>query len=798
VSLKDVYANRAICQIPRLLTLLDRNPASSTYGCFHRDYWLYKTSDFPDAVRQFGVHALALVYKHDFPGNVYKGQPKVRDWAIAALDFWARIQHRDGSFDEFYPYERGWVGPSAFTTYASVEAFRILKDEVPPEIAARVTSALSRAAHFVAAGESEEDHLANHHAMAALAVWRVYELTRSTELEQGFKRLWNGFLRYHNAAEGWSREYDAPDPGYLSATVSFLGKVYQTNRDPEIRAVLDQSAAFCSNFVYPNGFYAGSMGSRNTLHFYPHGFEILASTNPLAAAVAEKMLVALGEGKLVPPEIMSDRYVFYRVPELLLSYLDYSERPGQLPPLPYEQPPFVRYYPKARILVAKQGGQYILSNLAKGGVTKIFACHSGELLLNDCGILGRLEGGQLVSSQWIEPSYRVEASENRWQVEGALKGVPSQKLLTPFRNLIFRSALIGLGWSPALSHWLKGRIRKTLILKAGNVPVAFTRRVEVTETGCTVETEVRANSGIRLSSLLLGGEFFVRYVPQSQFFQSQELGISAWQAGPAEISEVNRGKRLVRVVTSTFSAPEKISEQTTILPVGNGNSSAHSRDEGVYGLEYFEGRHTSKQLIYRLHRRTDEVKAAISRFCRAVPRVVVDVGTADGMMLDLLRREYPDCHFVGIDLSSDLLRANPNPDVLKIQADALSIPVATESADAVIATAVIEHVSNAETALKECRRILKPGGILIITTPDPRMDKLASALGLLKDSGHQQTFTLTELRRLAERCGFETLEAFKFMFSPVGFPAEKRIEVLLRRFHLGVVMANQLVVGRKL
>ena len=99
---RDTYARKALAAIPRLLTLLDRSPYSPTYGCFHRDYWLYKTSDFPDVVRQFGVHALALVYKHDFPDNPYRGAPQVRDWTLAALDFWARQQHGDGSFDEFY------------------------------------------------------------------------------------------------------------------------------------------------------------------------------------------------------------------------------------------------------------------------------------------------------------------------------------------------------------------------------------------------------------------------------------------------------------------------------------------------------------------------------------------------------------------------------------------------------------------------------------------------------------------------------------------------------------------------
>ena len=72
---KTIYAESALRSVPRLLSLLDRNPLSPTSGCFHRDYWLYKTSDFPDAVRQFGAHALALVYAHDFPGNVYGANP---------------------------------------------------------------------------------------------------------------------------------------------------------------------------------------------------------------------------------------------------------------------------------------------------------------------------------------------------------------------------------------------------------------------------------------------------------------------------------------------------------------------------------------------------------------------------------------------------------------------------------------------------------------------------------------------------------------------------------------------------
>ncbi len=560
---RNIYAQKALSQIPRLLSNLDRTPYSPTYGCFHRDYWLDKTSDFPDAVRQFAVHALAMVYVYDFPSNIYKEQPKIRDWAIAALDFWAGLQHGDGSFDEFYPYERGWVGPTAFTTFTSIEAYRLLQANMSDEIAQRVKQAIHKAAHFIAAGESEEDHLANHHAMACLAVWKAYELTQDSSLKQGYQQLWRGFLSYHNSNEGWSREYDGVDPGYLSATVSFLSKIYQTNPDPEILEVLQQSVEFAAYFVYPNGFYAGSMGSRNTLHFYPHGFEIMASQIPLAAAVAEKMLVALGEQKLVSPEIISDRYVVYRVPEFLQAYLDYQDRPAELAPLPWQRASFQRYFSQSRIFVANTPAYYTLANLAKGGVVKVFNQADGQLVINDCGLIGQLTDGRVVTSQWINPEYMCQADEQGWQVEGELQQVPSNKLFTPLKNVIFRTVLILLGWNSNFAHYLKGSIRKTLILGQRSVPVQFKRQFSLENDKICLVDELTAKGNINIKALSLGDEFFVRYVPQSRYFQTQELSVKGHIVEETVLKALNDGKTIRFTqnisITNGKSIPAQIS-----------------------------------------------------------------------------------------------------------------------------------------------------------------------------------------------------------------------------------------------
>ena len=553
---RTVYAQKALEQIPRILSNQDRTPTSPTYGCLHRDYWLDKTSDFPDAVRQFAVHALALVYKHDMPGNIYYGNKKVLEWTVAGLDFWADIQHRDGSFDEFYPYERGWVGPTAFTTYTAIEALNELGDEVPPHVRRKVTEAIGKAAHFIAAGESEEDHLANHHAMACLAVWKAYALLGDEKLKTGFERVWQDFLSYHTA-EGWSREYDGIDPGYLSATVSFLTKIYQVNPDPRILAVIRSSAETCSYFAYPNRFYAGSMGSRNTLHFYPHGFEVMASEVPIAGAVAEHLLKGLSEDKLVPPAIISDRYLVYRVPEFLLAYLDYTPK-QDLPDLPFERPPAVTYFPEARVYAKNEARYYALANLAKGGVLKVFDKErDGDLVLNDCGVLGQTVDGKVFTSQWIDPNYVVAQSEDTVEVSGSCQWVPSHKVFNLTKNLAFRGVLLLTGWSPRLAHLLKGQIRKTLMIGQRPAPMTFKRVVTFRKDGLEVADELTLTGAAQVSSLAFGDEFFVRYVPQSRYFQSQELSVSGVSLDGDALATLNRTRGFERRTELTVSGSRR-------------------------------------------------------------------------------------------------------------------------------------------------------------------------------------------------------------------------------------------------
>jgi ubiquinone/menaquinone biosynthesis C-methylase UbiE len=181
------------------------------------------------------------------------------------------------------------------------------------------------------------------------------------------------------------------------------------------------------------------------------------------------------------------------------------------------------------------------------------------------------------------------------------------------------------------------------------------------------------------------------------------------------------------------------------------------------------------------------------------PETILDIGTADGRMLSLLRESFPSARCVGLEYAEDLVAFGKNsfPSLHFTRGDAVKLPFKDRSIDAATAAAVIEHVAEPELMILECRRVLKPGGLLALTTPDPHWEKIATMVGHLKDDKHLRMFKLRELSDLLRDNRFEILIAEKFMLSPVGMPLEALAEKVVRVLHLDFMMANQLVVARK-
>jgi SAM-dependent methyltransferase len=222
-----------------------------------------------------------------------------------------------------------------------------------------------------------------------------------------------------------------------------------------------------------------------------------------------------------------------------------------------------------------------------------------------------------------------------------------------------------------------------------------------------------------------------------------------------------------------------------------------TEQEGVYGIEYYYRRRTKRALKYRLARRADETVRAVKRVAGYRTQHMLDLGTADGLTLQRVLGMLDTPFAIGVDLSLDLLSVIETPAIRPVLADGIRLPFVDGFFDLLIATAVIEHVSKPLQMLSECLRVLVPGGLCVITTPDPFWEQVATGIGHLPEEGHVETLNLKRLRTFLEITGFEVLEAYKFMMSPWGFPAELFIEHVMRTLGLSFMLLNQIVVARR-
>jgi ubiquinone/menaquinone biosynthesis C-methylase UbiE len=102
------------------------------------------------------------------------------------------------------------------------------------------------------------------------------------------------------------------------------------------------------------------------------------------------------------------------------------------------------------------------------------------------------------------------------------------------------------------------------------------------------------------------------------------------------------------------------------------------------------------------------------------PACIVDIGCGDGAATSTAARANPGHRFVGLDWSADALRQAGSYGLNLVRAGLgqQALPVAAGVADVVIMSELIEHLVDTDTALDEAFRVLKPGGWLLLSTPN--------------------------------------------------------------------------------
>jgi len=502
------YLSRVQAELPRVLTLVDRDPSSPTYGCFDRNYWHYRTQDFPSGMYQELALPLAQAVALEWPGNRFYGEPRLRELALAGIDFAARSAHADGSCDDYFPYERA-LGATAFAAAAHAEALRLLGDRDPARVAY-----LRRRCDWLL-GSEESGQLTNHHALVALAAARTGAWLDDAGLLERARAPVERCLAWQHE-EGWFPEYEGADPAYQTLTLSFLAEVAELLPSSELDAALDRALAFCVHFLHPDGAYAGETGSRNNAQVLPSGFERLAGRSAEARTLADGWLAGAEEGKAAHPD--DDRIFSHWMQDFPAAARARRER-GDTGPEPFVAEASDTVFPAAGLQVIRRGEWTLTVATGKGGVVR--AHRGSRLVVNDTGLVARAGKERFVMHQ-VDPACRTEREGDALVLRGVFHRAP-RHLATPLRQVAFRglNATIGRAAPGLLRRLLQG----LLITGKKPAPLRFERRIDWGGDELVIEDRIDATGaeGRGLDGLWASTDATSIYVATSNLWQEASL-----------------------------------------------------------------------------------------------------------------------------------------------------------------------------------------------------------------------------------------------------------------------------------
>ena len=455
---RDLYAKVAMQHIPRLLNLIEKNKDSPHYGCFDRNFCKYNLTDFANAGLQHAVFTLALIYKNDMPGNNWHQNRTIKELACAGLNYWTKIQHNDGSFDEGFPCEHSYA-ITVFTTYSICESLRILSEEFPISLKNRVLHSLNRAGTYLI--KNEDLITINHEIGAVATLYLLYQTTGNEKFLQHCNRKLDNVIKAQSD-EGWFEEYGGADIGYLSLSIYYLANYYKLSGDRRALEALNKAVEFISYFIHPDYSVGGDYGSRNTNFLIPDGFEIFARQNSVARAIADHYLMELYYGKSPSPLTMDDRHLCEYLHTFILAYSDFSfSGTGEKEKLPcLSKRRFEKQFIASGLVVTKTNDYYAIMNILKGGVIEIFNreklvyCNSGWV----CKQNNLLNGITAV----FDPNTTFSINNDRIHIQTFFKK-PHLHTLSPVENIFLRAYSISFGKNAFLRESIKHKIRKKIV-----------------------------------------------------------------------------------------------------------------------------------------------------------------------------------------------------------------------------------------------------------------------------------------------------------------------------------------------
>ena len=154
-------------------------------------------------------------------------------------------------------------------------------------------------------------------------------------------------------------------------------------------------------------------------------------------------------------------------------------------------------------------------------------------------------------------------------------------------------------------------------------------------------------------------------------------------------------------------------------------------------------------------------------------RRVLEVGCGEGYGTALLATAAAQVIGLDYDALTIAHAARRYRQAEFVRGNLAALPLPSESVDVVATLQVIEHVWNHNEFVRECLRVLRPGGLLLVTTPN-RLT-FSPGLEVPVNPFHTKEFTAAELAELLTANGFDVDEV-------LGLHAGERLIALDERY----------------
>ncbi len=463
---------------PRVLTQVSRDPNSTTYGCFDRNWWHYKIRDFASIILQQGGYFISQVSDlKDFDNH----KQQLDQISIASVYFWARRTLRRGSHEEYYPWEDGYP-PLAFSTLAMaklIEKYEIKDRKINKALKKSTRKLLNRF----------EPQAANQQiaGLAALAVIKRIRPEFINEIK--YNKLSASALELQDS-EGWFVEYGGPDLGYLSVTLDCLWDLYDYTLDTKYVIAARKAFCFLSKLVM---FYNGSLGmhnARNTDYIVPYGLSRFLNSDIVEEKEKAHTIFNILYNENYVNSIdhflhaIDDRYWAHYVGHSIVraeKILQLFREKNAISKTIFHARKIENnfFFKNSGFLLINSGELKVFINCRKGG---IFTVKFNDNYYTDFGWIVKRGKKQYVHHWWSN-GYQFDIRDNSIVVRGKMV-LHIETLSNPYYHFILRLISFFIG------RRIISILKKSLIFKKGKSNYAFERKIDVEKKKITINDTI--------------------------------------------------------------------------------------------------------------------------------------------------------------------------------------------------------------------------------------------------------------------------------------------------------------------